>query len=243
MKEQRPNQKPCSLAAGGVLSGVFFVTLLTLSGSASSALAQVAPNNFAPSQSQVVSKPARPGASNITAATPKAEPKPHWKDLNAVQQQSLKPLAMKWNTLSEGQKRKWLEISRNYASLPPSEQAKLHSRMSEWVSLSPQQRAQARLNFAETKQLSASEKAATWEAYQALSPEERQQLATKAPRQPSGAAVAVKPTPPEKLAVVPVSRQTAKHPPRLAGATHSLDQHTLLPQQVQEVDSAAVQKH
>ena len=109
--------------------------------------------------------------------------------------------------MSEPQKRKWLEISKNYASLPPEGQATMHSRMNEWVTLSPQQRAQARLNFAKTKELSTQltpeEKKAKWETYQALSAEEKQKLAAKASPKPTGAATAVKPVAPQKLAAVP----------------------------------------
>jgi hypothetical protein len=76
--------------------------------------------------------------------------------------------------------------------------------MNEWVTLSPQQRAQARLNFARTKELSKQltpeEKKAKWQTYQALSPEEKQKLAAKASPKPVGAATAVKPVAPQKLA-------------------------------------------
>lgn len=124
-----------------------------------------------------------------------------------MQQQTLQPLASNWNTISEAQKRKWLEISKNYHSLPPEGQATMHSRMNEWVALSPQQRAQARLNFAKTKELSKQltpeEKKAKWQTYQALSPEEKQKLAAKAATRPVGAALAVKPVSPQKMAVGP----------------------------------------
>ena len=90
--------------------------------------------------------------------------------------------------MSEPQKRKWLEISKNYSALTPQGQATLNSRMNEWVALSPQQRAQARLNFGKTKELSRQltpeEKKAKWEAYQALSPEEKQKLAAIASPKP-----------------------------------------------------------
>lgn len=83
----------------------------------------------------------------------------------------------------------------------------MHSRMNEWVALSPQQRAEARLNFAKTKELSKQltpeEKKAKWQTYQALSPEEKQKLAAKAAARPAGAATAVKPVAPQKLAAVP----------------------------------------
>jgi hypothetical protein len=143
------------------------------------------------------------------AATP---PKPvasgqSWAELTPVQQQALAPLASNWNTLSEAQKRKWLKISKNYPSLLPQEQATLHSRMHEWVSLSPQQRAQARLNFGKTKELSKEltpeEKKTRWQAYQALSAEEKQKQAAKASPKPKGAATAVKPVAPQKLVAVP----------------------------------------
>ncbi|WP_411880326.1 DUF3106 domain-containing protein [Polaromonas sp. YR568] len=150
-----------------------------------------------------------PTASKPSAAAAKTTAsKPLWAELSPMQQQALAPLASGWNTtISEPQKRKWLEISKNYPSLTPEGQANLHSRMNEWVTLSPQQRAQARLNFARTKELSKQltpeEKKAKWQTYQALSPEEKQKLAAKASPKPVGAATAVKPVAPQKLAAVP----------------------------------------
>jgi len=133
--------------------------------------------------------------------------KPSWAELNPMQQQSLNPLAASWNGISEAQKRKWLEVSKSYPNLPAADQAVMHSRMNEWVAMSPQQRAAARLNFAKTKELSnqltADEKKAKWQTYQALSPEQKAKLAAKATPKPAGAATAVKPVAPQKLAVVP----------------------------------------
>lgn len=157
-----------------------------------------------------VAKSATPASAASTAklaAKPVAS-KPSWAELTPMQQQALKPLAVSWNTISEAQKRKWLEISKNYPTLLPIDQTTLHSRMNEWVALSPQQRAEARLNFAKTKELSTQltpeEKKAKWQTYQALSPEEKQKLASKATPRPIGAALAVKPVAPQKLtAVVP----------------------------------------
>ena len=152
----------------------------------------------------VASKHPAPPAVKASAV---AIARPSWSELNPMQQQALKPLALSWNTISEAQKRKWLEISKNYPTLPPADQATMHSRMNEWVTLSPQQRAQARLNFAKTKELSnqltPDEKKAKWQSYQALSPEEKQKLADKGTPKSVGAATAVKPVAPQKLAVVP----------------------------------------
>ena len=145
--------------------------------------------------------------------------KPAWADLSAPQQQALKPLTTTWNSISEAQKRKWLEVSKTYSSLPPVDQTTMHSRMNEWVAMSPQDRATARLNFAKTKELSRQltpdEKKAKWETYQALSPEEKAKLAAKASPKPAGAATAVKPVPPQKLAVTP----KAVSPPKTVSGT------------------------
>lgn len=159
------------------------------------------------------SAPVAPASAAIAAASkalplPKAAaPGPSWAELTPGQQQALMPLASNWSSINEPQKRKWLEISKNYRNMTPDEQTKLNSRMTEWVALSPQQRAQARLNFGKTKelarQLTPEEKKAQWEAYQALSPQEKEKLAAKASPKPSGAATAVKPVAPQKLAVPP----------------------------------------
>ncbi|PHM21792.1 MAG: hypothetical protein CK604_00815 [Curvibacter sp. PD_MW3] len=163
-----------------------------------------------------------------------------WQKLTPAQQQALSPLADNWHELGEDRKRKWLEISKNYHTLPPAEQAMMHSRMSEWVSLSQQQRTQARLNFVETKKLSPQEKAAKWQAYQELSPEEKKKLAAKATVKPAGVAVLKPQTASEKLTKVPVTRLTPKpssepnHPPLV----HA---NTLLPQPVVSTPSATTQ--
>eukprot|EP01041_Mallomonas_annulata_P027594 gene27594-49237_t len=156
-------------------------------------------------QSPAVTAAPQPAASK--SATRIVVSKPAWSELTPPQQQALKPLAATWNSISEPQKRKWLEVSKNYPALPPAGQATMHSRMNEWVAMSPQDRAAARLNFAKTKELSkqltADEKKAKWETYQALSPEEKAKLAAKGSPKPTGAATAVKPVPTQKLAVTP----------------------------------------
>lgn len=165
----------------------------------------------APGFSQVT-KPVSSAGMTVPSKPPVAAPKAaasrqSWLELTSSQQQALAPLALSWSTLSGAQKRKWLQISKNYPALPPEGQATMHSRMNEWVTLSPQQRAQARLNFGKTKELSkeltAEEKIAKWQTYQALSAEEKQKLAAKASPKPAGAATALRPVAPQKLAAVP----------------------------------------
>lgn len=187
--------------------------ILVLSGLSFYGVAQsvdVAPANL-PGAKPAASKAA---ASNVAKpAAPVPSSKPLWVDLPAAQQQALKPLAESWNGISESQKRKWLEVSKNYSKLSPVEQTTMHSRMVVWVAMSPQDRAVARLNFAKTRELSkeltGEEKKAKWETYQALSPAEKAKLAANASPKPAGAATAVKPVEPQKLAVTPKTGQVS----------------------------------
>lgn len=132
-----------------------------------------------------------------------------WSGLTPAQRQALAPLAATWNTLSSPQQRKWLEVSRNYPALALPDQVKMHGRMAEWVGLSARERAAARLNFAATtefaKELSPEEKKAKWQAYQALSPDERKKLAEQGSRPRVGAAPAARPVSAQKLATLPTT--------------------------------------
>jgi len=165
---------------------------------------------------------AQPGKASApatpSAATPKPTvAKPLWHELTSRQQKALEPLASYWDEMTEPHKRKWLAISRDYAQLSAADQEVLHSRMTEWASLSNQQRAQARLNFADVKQVPADERKAKWEAYQALSNEEKSKLAARAStaKPPPGAASTIRPVPLQKLAPVPALGADNQHMPRI----------------------------
>jgi hypothetical protein len=144
----------------------------------------------------------RQGQAGTWVAAAPAATRPTWRELNPAQQQALSPLATHWDRLSEERKRKWLVISKNFSSLSAAEQVKLHRRMNEWITLSQQQRIQARQNFSEIKKLSPEQKASEWEAYQALSADEKRKLATQAPPKPAGLA-AGRPGVQPKLTSVP----------------------------------------
>lgn len=141
--------------------------------------------------------------------------KPYWQDLTPAQQQALTPLAQLWPGMTQPHKRKWLAISQNFAQLTNEEKSMIQGRMREWAALSPQQRSIARLNFADVKQLPQDEKRTKWEAYQALSPEAKQKLATQQPTTPVGAAPAVKPVSSNKLASTPPPSSASKPLPRI----------------------------
>lgn len=157
------------------------------------------------------------GKGTKVAQASRRETQPAWTDLGGEQRAALQPLAGTWATLSEAQKRKWIAMSRNFDRMAPEEKAKLHSRMNDWVMLSPQQRAQVRLNFGETRSLSADDRKAKWEAYQALSAEEKRKLAAGADARAPATAAAVRPVPAQRLANVPRGERGAKSPRIAAG--------------------------
>jgi hypothetical protein len=119
-------------------------------------------------------------------------------------------------------------MSNNFDNLSNKEQAILHERMAEWSSLSPRQRAQARLNFNQTKTLDADAKKTQWEAYQALSPEDKKKLAAQQTTGIRGAATASKAASPNK--VIPLAGKSI--PAEAATKSTSsivIDKKTLLP--------------
>lgn len=138
---------------------------------------------------------------------------PGWEVLTTPQKLALYPLAERWALLSEVQKRRWLALAQSFAALPEHEQEKLHSRMTEWASLSAQQRNQARLNYADSNRLARDNKLAQWQAYQALSEEEKRRLAARAAPKPHGAATALKPVSPRKLAQIPAAAEANPNRP------------------------------
>lgn len=165
---------------------------------------------------------------NSASKKPTEVKKVPWLELTGSQQRALAPLSPLWSSLSEPQKKKWLAISKNFAALPESEQIVLHSRMAEWATLTPQQRMQARLNFGETNKIPLTEKKAHWDAYQALSDEEKRKLSDSQPPPVLGAAPARRPASSDKLSHV----NSPTGQPPLKGKTpgvKDLDQKTLLP--------------
>jgi hypothetical protein len=161
----------------------------------------------------------------------KPESSPRWTELTPEQQLALTPLKKLWPDINQARKRKWLAISRNFHDLPEMEQQKLQDRMREWASMTEAERAQARLQYARAQTLSVDERRQRWEAYQALSPEERQKLAQHRHRKPQGAAVALRPAPRSKI-ITPVRRPETAAPQGFSALRIDTDQiHpiTLLP--------------
>lgn len=128
----------------------------------------------------VGAQPVAASASVAKVAKPAAEQGVRWQELKPTQRTLLKPLEREWSAIGPQHKQKWIEMSARFPTMSPPEQARIQERMTEWARLTPQQRSQARLNFQEAKQLPATDRKARWDAYQALSPEEKRQFAARA---------------------------------------------------------------
>lgn len=198
-----------------------------------------------PASVPVVKTPASTAVSSTAPAAVTPQPsQPAWKDLTAAQQKALAPIAAQWSAISPARKSKWIEVSKNYASLPVAEQAKLHIRMADWAALSPQQRAEARQNFAQnqalTNGLTPEQRSVQWQAYQLLSPEEKSKLAASSPKPPTGPAVALRPVDPLKSSPPPKfgtakafanQDESAKAPvSKISIAPHLQKSNSLMPQ-------------
>lgn len=168
--------------------------------------------------------PRKPSAAQAV----KPATKPTWQELTAEQQEALRPLVQVWPQLREPHKRKWIALSRNFSKRSDEEKSVLQGRMKEWAALTPQQRTFARLNYANVQAMSMDERRAKWEAYQALSQEDKQKLAQKQSKAFVGAAPAIKPTPPQnRVAPPPATASSTKPFPRIN--TVQVSPSTLLP--------------
>lgn len=113
-------------------------------------------------------------------AQPPVDRSPTWASLTPLQKQTLAPLQADWASIDTSRKQKWIELAARFPTMPAEERRRVQARMAEWARMSPAERAGARLQFQEARRLPAEERQARWQAYQALSPEEKQTLAQRA---------------------------------------------------------------
>jgi hypothetical protein len=141
-------------------------------------------------------QPSQPDEKN-EIVSPKVQPlieaAPAWSELTASEKKALEPLHKTWPYLSQIRKKKWLAISAGFPELSTEEQEKLQGRMKEWVKLSPRERAQARMMYAQVKQIHPDQRKKSWEAYQALSEDEKSALSLSHPKATRSAAIALQP--------------------------------------------------
>jgi hypothetical protein len=126
-----------------------------------------------------------PAASRPPAKAP-VEQGIRWNDLKPGQKSALLPLERQWSEIDVVQKRKWLELSARFPRMTPTERARVQERMTEWAKLTPDERGEARLRYQDAKELTPTDRQARWDAYQALTPEEKRQFAARAATPPPG---------------------------------------------------------
>jgi hypothetical protein len=178
-------------------------------------------------------------ASKAAISTPvtgpgKTETGVRWDQLKPSEQQAFSPLKALWPTLSAGHKNKWISLAVRFEKMKPEERLRVTQRMGEWAALKPEQRTVARIQFAEVQALDPQARFDQWQAYQALSAEERSALQMRAAKPKVGVAPAVKPSPASKSVTTALKQQS----PAMVDATKSvpkisvdqIDSHTLLPQ-------------
>lgn len=172
---------------------------------------------------------------------------PSWKELSPAQQQALRPLQRDWADADEDSKRQWLGVASRFDRLSPDERARVQQRMDDWARLSPKQRAAARSNYREAQTLSPSERRERWDAYRALSDEQRRRLGDRAAPPPSERRRADAPksntvpnpllepgrrgattSPPSTRPAPPLHQQPGL--PKVAATPEFVDPRTLLPQ-------------
>jgi hypothetical protein len=115
-----------------------------------------------------------------TTAKPAPHARPLWTELSPAQQQALAPLAADWDKVDGARKKKWIELTKHYASLTPEQQGRMQERMRDWITLTPDERRVARESYSRTKKLEPDQKSAQWQEYQQLSDEQKKKLADEA---------------------------------------------------------------
>lgn len=152
-----------------------------------------------------------------------------WQSLSKRQKLALAPLSEEWHELTAQQRQKWLTLSKNFFQLSDEEQLTLHGRMREWASLSPRQRSQARFHFNATQALSAQDKRAQWEAYQALTDQEKHKLSS-GPKPPVKSAARSFAQPSTRLVSPPLLPVNTTRAVQRVAPSKPIHPKTLLPQ-------------
>jgi hypothetical protein len=198
------------------------------------------PNSNVPASMNAVTDPSLPATPALghsvqvplTSSASNSSPAPDtsaWQSLSKRQKQALAPLREEWNELTAQQRQKWLTLSKNFLQLSDEEQMTLHSRMREWAALSPRQRSQARFHFNTTQSMSAQDKRAQWEAYQALSDQEKHKLSL-GPKPPAKSAARSFATPSTRLVSPPLLPVNATRAIQRVAPSKPIHPKTLLPQ-------------
>jgi hypothetical protein len=148
-----------------------------------------------------------------------------WEQLSTPQQRALAPLQPHWGRIDLERRQKWLELAARFPDMSAEERAKVQERMVAWAYLPPAERGRARQQFQQTRQLSVEERHAQWQAYQALSAEQRERWAREAQARGAGPSTAAPLREPRPLA------HSFQQPglPKIATTPEFVEPSTLLP--------------
>lgn len=139
------------------------------------------------------------GAASGTPPTQGATPlDKNWQLLSAQEKAILAPLASQWPGMNEQVRDKWRSVARGYPQLSPDAQARVRERMTQWSQASPKERSEARLRFQNARELPHEERQQKWQAYQALSPQTKAELAQQAQRKKAPVPLAASETGPRE---------------------------------------------
>jgi hypothetical protein len=197
------------------------------------------------------------------AQAPGAEPT--WNSLSPAQRAALAPLQRDWAQFDGDRKKKWLEMAQKVETMSPAERERMQARMTEWSRLSPEERSRARLQYQQARQMGPLDKQEKWDAYQALTPDAKRDLARqsqsdrnapdKSARQPPGAPApdrAAKAVAPAVLQGKPGASTTLmtstpppappRPPQKIVAPPGQVDKSTLLPKPARDDASAASNK-
>ena len=134
---------------------------------------------LATAQSNSSSTAASPRSPTVRQAA-KPEEGPRWQKLGSRQRDALKPLQQEWSDIDASSKLKWMQLADRMPEMHPEERSRIQARMADWAKLTPAERGQARLRYQEAKQVPLSDRRSRWDAYQALSAEQKHELAARA---------------------------------------------------------------
>jgi Protein of unknown function (DUF3106) len=149
-----------------------------------------------------------------------------WQLLSPQEKAILAPLASQWPAMNDQVREKWRSVARGYPKLSPDAQARVRERMTGWSSTPPKERSEARLRFQNARELPQSDRQQKWQAYQALSPQAKAELAQQAKLKKETASQAANALPVRdstqgsgnKTNVVPAPAATAPTPRAVAPA-------------------------
>ncbi len=169
------------------------------------------------------------GQPMVTALAPAKPASREWQALSKRQKQALAPLSSEWHTLTAAQKQKWRTLAKSFLALSDEEQMTLHARMRDWATLTPRQRNQARFNFNSAQSLTIQDKRAQWEAYQALTAQEKKTLSS-GPKPPVKSAARSTTPPSSRLVRPPLLPVNASQATPRVALSRPVHPKTLLPQ-------------